>query len=213
MFVVDDALDAVLLGSFFFGLVFSAVSLLVGIADLGLGHHGADGGDTGHGGEHGHHLAFLNVGTILAFLTWFGGVGYLVRHALGWFAISSVILGIGAGLAGGYVIAWSLRRLRAGEQVLRAEDYRLPGTIGRITSSIREGGTGEVLFQQGGVRHALAARTVDGTPLPKGAEVVIMREERGIAYVQPWEALVGERPTPPREPADRAASHPPPREA
>jgi hypothetical protein len=33
----------------------------------------------------------------------------------------------------------------------------------------------------------LGARTEDGSAIDKGAEVVISRYEKGIAYVKPWE--------------------------
>ena len=45
MFTINDWLDAILLGTFFFGLIFSVASLIMGVADLGWGqaHHGHDG--------------------------------------------------------------------------------------------------------------------------------------------------------------------------
>jgi hypothetical protein len=52
---------------------------------------------------------------------------------------------------------------------------------------IREGGTGEIIFPIGGVRRCAGARSDDGTPIERGAEVVIARYEKGIAYVKRWE--------------------------
>ena len=74
---------------------------------------------------------------------------------------------------------------------MRPEDYRLPGQIARVTSSIREGGTGEVVYIQGGVRQVAAARSANGTPIARGVEVVILRNEKGIVYVDVWDQLVG----------------------
>jgi len=56
-----------------------------------------------------------------------------------------------------------------------------------VNVPIRAGGTGEIIFSQAGTRRAAGARSDDGTALPKGAEVVITRYEKGIAYVRRWE--------------------------
>ena len=61
------------------------------------------------------------------------------------------------------------------------------GTIARVNSPIREGGTGEIVFSQAGVRRCAGARRDNGKALEKGREVVIARVDRGIAYVAPWE--------------------------
>jgi hypothetical protein len=44
----------------------------------------------------------------------------------------------------------------------------------------------------GGTRRSDGARSLDGSPIQRDAEVVIVRYERGIAYVQPWNAFVEE---------------------
>ena len=187
MFSVNDGVDALLLGMFFFGLLFTLGTLLLGVADLGIGH----GHDVGHG-DHGGHDASgaLNLGVILAFITWFGGVAYLARNGLGIPLLFSLVIGFAAGVLGGMVIFRLLRLVRSKETVLRSEDYRLPGVIARVTSSIRENGTGEVVYVQQGVRQVAAARSATGLPIPRGAEVVILRFERGIVYVDLWDNLI-----------------------
>jgi hypothetical protein len=183
---VNDALDAVLLGAFLFGLLFTAVSLLFGALDLGIG-------DGGHGhGDHGGHdgSSPLTVGSILAFLAWFGGVAYLLRTGLGVQAAISLVIGIGAGLAGGWIIYRVLRLLAADEQVLSAESDRAAMAAGRVLSSIRSGGIGEIVYELRGGRQTSPARTVDGSALPAGAEVIVLRREGGVAVVQSWEAAL-----------------------
>jgi hypothetical protein len=195
MFTVNDLLDAILLGSFFFGLIFSALSLLLGIVDLGIDHGGHDAGLNGSGHHHVGHdsVAPLTIGTILAFLTWFGGVAYLARNGLGLYSAVSVILGLAGGIAGGYAVSWLLKKVRQAEQD-RAELWGSePGTIGRVSSSIRAGGTGEIIYEARGVRHVAAARSATGEPIPRGVEVVILRTDRGIAYVEPWDRLLQSR--------------------
>lgn len=194
MFVVNDFLDAVLLGCFFFGLIFSGLSLFLGIADLGFGHdasphQGAPG--SSHGNDSG--LSPISVGSILAFLTWTGGVAYLLRNGADAQAAVSVVLGIGAGLIGAYAVYLMLKKVRASEAgLMRSEDYAMPGVIGRVTSSIREGGTGEIVYEQAGVRQVSGARASDGTAIPRGTEIVVHRLQGGIAYVEPWSSFVGD---------------------
>jgi hypothetical protein len=73
---------------------------------------------------------------------------------------------------------------------MRAEDYRLPGQIARVTSSIREGGTGEIVYVQQGRRQVAAARSERSVPIAQGTEVVILRVDKGISYVELWDQLI-----------------------
>ena len=193
MFPVNDALDAILLGTFFFGLLFTVGSLLLGVADLDFGHdsdvgHGADAG-IDHGGWHVSGL--FNVSSLLAFVTWFGGVGYIARNGFGVWAPVAVIVGLLGGLAGAAVISWFLIRvLRNNSRELDPRDWEQVGVIARVTSSIRPSGFGEVVYEQQGVRQVSAARADGDRAIPRDTEVVIMRVERGVAYVQPFEELL-----------------------
>src|SRR5438105_259289 len=73
----------------------------------------------------------------------------------------------------------------------RAE-YEPVGALGKLSSVIREGGIGEMIYSQQGSRRSIAARSEDGTGIPKGTEVVITRYEKGIAYVRRWDELAGQ---------------------
>src|SRR5216684_1062872 len=63
----------------------------------------------------------------------------------------------------------------------------MEGSLGTISMPIRENGTGEIIFSMAGVRRCSGARSDDGKAIEKGAEVVIERYEKGIAYVKRWE--------------------------
>jgi hypothetical protein len=67
------------------------------------------------------------------------------------------------------------------------------GVLGRLNIPIRPGGTGEMIYSQGGTRRVAGARSEDGAAIPKGAEVVVTRYEKGIAFVRPWEEFAGDR--------------------
>ncbi len=195
MFSVNDWLDGILLGAFFFGLVFSVAALLLGFADLSLG--GAHIGHGDHGGHDG--PSTLNIGVILAFITWFGGIAYLLRDGLNLFAPLSVLVGLAFGVLGGYLMRRLFLYARSQETIMNPDDYRLPGVIARVTSSIRESGTGEVMYVQMGIRQVAAARAEKRVAIPKGTEVVILRRDKGIVYVDLWDNLV-DRPDSSRDP-------------
>lgn len=191
IFEIHDALDAVLLGSFLFGLVFSTLTLIVGAADVGVGHIG-HGGGAHAGGHDADHVAPLSIATVLAFLTWFGGAGYFFRNGVNWSTWSSLLGGAVLGLAGAALIYKLLTVVRHGERVLDPSAERIVGSLGRITSSIREGGTGEITYEHRGIRQTSAARSADGAAIGRGNEVVVLRYERGIAFVAPFDQLYQE---------------------
>lgn len=197
MFPINDLLDAILLGSFFFGLIFVVFTLVLGA--VGGGGSDSGGSDVGGHGDAGagHHgldlLGFLNVSTILAFVGWFGGAGYLVRNGLGWVAPIALFIGVLAGLAGAAAVTWFLRKVIApADEAMDQRDYELPGTLARVSSSIRADGTGEIVYEQQGYRQVSAARGMNGAAVGRGIEVVILETRSGIAYVQPWTELIEE---------------------
>jgi len=195
MFPINDALDAVLLGTFLFGLLFTVGTLLLGVADLGM-DHGADHGGFDHGGaDHGigeHSFASLfNVSSILAFITWFGGVGYLVHAGLGWHWIFAIVFAIAGGIAAGWFVLLFFRRiLRSPDDVLDPHDYERVGVLARVTSSIRSGGVGEIVWEQRGTRMVTSARSSNEEPIGRGTEVLILKVDRGMAIVEPFDGLL-----------------------
>jgi membrane protein implicated in regulation of membrane protease activity len=172
---VRDPADAVLLGLFLFGLLLTGATLLLGIADLGVHHAHAD--DTGP--------LPVSPGAFLVFLSWLGGVGYVLRRAADWPLIAALPVAALLGIGVAAVVQRAVRKLSNPEgSVLKPEQYRLPGTLGRVSSSIRAGGTGEVIYEQGGVRQVVAARAAGAQELQRGTEVIVLSVDRGIATVQ-----------------------------
>jgi membrane protein implicated in regulation of membrane protease activity len=172
--------------------------LQVGSAGHGGGVHGgghAGGGHAAHGAHSGQadaDLSPINFATVTAFLAWFGGTGYiLTRYSTLWFLVA---LGLACllGLAGAAVVFWFFSKLMRTEHVMDPADYDMVGVLGRVTSGIREGGTGEIVYVQGGTRHAVGARSEDGPGIAKEEEVVVTRYEKGIAYVRRWKDLAQE---------------------
>ena len=136
----------------------------------------------------------FNFVTLTAFLAWFGGTGYLLtRYSTLWVGMG-LLLSVFSGLLGGGIIFLFLSKvLMSDEENMNSADYEMVGVLGRVTSSIREGGTGEILYSQVGTRRVCGARSEDGSAVQKGTEVMVTRYEKGIAYVQLWSEMSGER--------------------
>ena len=99
-------------------------------------------------------------------------------------------LAVLSGLAGAAIVFWFLFKvLLKYDRDLDPADYEMVGVLGRLSSTVRENGTGEMIFSQDGVRRAASARSEDGRPIARGVEVVVTRYERGIAYVRAWEEI------------------------
>jgi hypothetical protein len=192
------------------GLVLSVLACVGGFGHLQLGHFQLGHFHGGHfppGHAHAGHLhaqasghdsslSPLNGFTLLAFLCWFGGAGYLLRRFSPLWGAGVFALALVSGLVGAGIIFWFLARvLLPRERVLLAEDTEMTGVLARVSSPIREGGTGEIAYSQGGARRAAAARSEAGAPIERDVEVVVLRYERGIAYVRPWSELEGPPPT------------------
>lgn len=136
------------------------------------------------------HFSFFNPMTLAAFLTWFGGTGYLLESFRHIWVFTGLLLSSLAGLAGALIVFWFVAKvLMKNERDLDPLDYEMVGVLGRVSSSIRPGGTGEMIFLQEGIRRPCAARCETGESLPRGVEVVVTRYERGVAYVKLWDEL------------------------
>jgi membrane protein implicated in regulation of membrane protease activity len=138
-------------------------------------------------------LPWFNFGTIAAFLAWFGGVGYLLQRYYSLWFVVTLALAIASGVGAAAVVFWFLVKvLLAREAPLNPADYEMIGMLGKLSMSIRAGGTGELIYSQEGTRRVAGARSEDGAAIAKGTEVMVTRYEKGIAYVRAWEDVVAE---------------------
>jgi len=192
---------------FLVGFSLSALALLAGSVHLHLPHVHLHGGGLHIGGRGGFArgamvrggaaqkggLSWFNFGTIAAFLAWFGGTGFLLERYYHVWVVIAMGAALASGLGASAVVFWFLARvLMANETALDAADYDMIGVLGKLNIPIREGGTGELIYSQQGTRRVAGARSETGIAIPKGAEVVVTRYEKGIAYVRPWEEMAGD---------------------
>ncbi|HZS27987.1 MAG TPA: NfeD family protein [Candidatus Angelobacter sp.] len=184
---------------FYFGLAMSALSLFSGAFHLHLPakwhlpfhahHHGGffrfrfgakSGGNTMD-------IPFFNMSTMMAFLCWFGGMGYVLTHySTVWFVVA-LLASIMTGLGGASIVFWFLVKvLLRYELPLDPADFEMVGVVGALIMPIRLNGTGELVYSQQGTRRVVGAKSEDGQAIAKDSEVVVTRYENGIAYVRPW---------------------------
>jgi membrane protein implicated in regulation of membrane protease activity len=211
----DLRVTSLFLGCFAFGLIFTVASFLIGALDgshihlpgfnLQGGHqstgmhpaagHGALGS---HGSGSGITISPFNLTTGSAFLTWFGGAGYLLSRYSGLTTFFITLIATTIGLAGGGLVFVAVARLLLPRLTeMRPEDYRLEGAVAKVTASIRPGGTGEIVFTLGGSQKIESARGLADDVLDKGTEVVIHHVAGGIAYVERWDKFAEQNALPP----------------
>lgn len=173
--------ETLYLALFVFGLAMTGVSFFVGHVHLPFGIHL----------PHVSHVGPMNPTTMVIFLTWFGATGYLVTHYHSGAAGLAFTAAIGAGLLGaGLMYVSVVRTFLENEHSLRDEDFEMVGILGHISVPVREhGGTGELIYSQQGTRRSCGARSEDGSRIERGTEVVVLRYEKGIAWVRPWSEL------------------------
>lgn len=196
---------------FLAGLMLSFISLLGG-----MGHFGGDMGShvhvphvhvphAGHiphvhiphatgapdaSGVGGSEIPWWNTFSVMIFLCWFGAAGFLLTKYGSFVAGMVVVLAGICGIAGGAIIFLFLTRvLMPHDRELTADETDVIGVVGRVSSPIRAGGTGEIVYQQLGATCSAIARAEDGGAIGKEEEVFVVRYEKGIAYVRRWEDL------------------------
>jgi membrane protein implicated in regulation of membrane protease activity len=182
------------------GSIWTVATALLGGLHVGhhAHHHGAHAGHGAHCHAHSSDLgywlsAMITPASLAVFLAWFGGVGFLLtRHTglLFWIDLSIAAL---FGVLGAWLLAAFLNFLQKREKPLDPTDYEMVGVLGKISSPIRPDGVGELIYIRDGARTPVCARSEDGSSIWRGEEVVVMRFEKGIAYVRTWDAMLQEK--------------------
>ncbi len=198
---------------FLVGFALSLLSFLFGALHLHLPHHPSVHGVFHHGAAHAPSMARAGAGaahagkglagrqkggaspvnfmTVCAFLAWFGGVGFLVTRYYALAAFAAVGAALAGGLTGSSIVFVFLAKfLLPHETQLDPADFEMVGTLATVTLPIRSEGIGEIQFSQEGTRRSASARSEDGQALERGAEVVVARYERGMAYDKRFEEMV-----------------------
>jgi membrane protein implicated in regulation of membrane protease activity len=189
---------AVFLGCFVIGFASSVLSFVLTPLRLHVhlhlpfAHHPiAPHAGLAHGGHAG--VSPINFATLMAFLAWFGGTGYLLMSQFLWLTMPALVLATLSGGAGAFAVFWVMAHvLWSPHENMQSADYQMVGVLGRVGHAIRGGGIGELIYSHGGTRHSCGARSADGTTVERGTEVVVTAYDRGIAYVRRWDELSGD---------------------
>lgn len=177
------------LGSFIVGLL-----LMVGSMLWGVERRSRTPVSTSQGG-HQTVRARLTVPNLGAFLTLFGVAGYPLYRYGGLGVVSTLalaaVVGVAAVVGASLVIArWAVPGVAA-ETV--DERYLLQGQPARITRVVRDSSGApasyEVAYEVEGLQRTAQARSLDGTVLDDGSDVIIERIEDGYAYVEAWSVV------------------------
>jgi len=114
--------------------------------------------------------------TVASFITTFGGLGVLTTQVFGVDPRWSLLWATGGGLAaGGLMYAFTsqfLVRSQASSELKRSE---LVGLQAEVTVPIGESSTGQVTYVTKSGRMSSMARSADGTAIPRGQFVTIVR--------------------------------------
>jgi membrane protein implicated in regulation of membrane protease activity len=133
-------------------------------------------------------LSWVNPLTIAAAALWFGGAGLVAEGVLpgAMLGVTLAVAVVAALLGAALVRALMAALVRSSTPPLHDGAV---GAIGVINAPIRLDAVGEVIYTLEGLRRSAPARSVDGRPMPRGVDVVIVRRERGIAWVAPLDPL------------------------
>lgn len=154
-----------------FGFVILLLMLLAGDVlggdhDAGFDHGGLDHGVEGGG------PSIFSVRIMASFVTAFGVGGVVARYyGLSHPAASGVGVVAGAVMS---TLVYEFARILYSQQA--SSELHMTGLIGRtaeVTVPIPDGGVGQIAVTSGGESSEHIARSADGRPIPRGAEVTI----------------------------------------
>jgi membrane protein implicated in regulation of membrane protease activity len=133
----------------------------------------------------------VRVPVLASLCTTFGLIGYFLARTTQ--LHGAVVTAVGAAAAGVAVLsAVLLVRRWAVPRALRDapdERYALQGHVAKVVEPIGPDTQGEVAYEVDGRRFSCAAQSLDGSPLPTGADVVIERVEDGVVFVEDWKRV------------------------
>jgi hypothetical protein len=139
-------------------------------------------------------FTFLNPTAIVLFLLWFGFFGYVFHNSTNLLLPLALILAAASGLVIAAIFLLLIQRIFGNSEGATVQDIAdRVGLLGKVSTTIQENSIGEIIYvSPGGMRKAIPARSVDGTPIARDQEVVVINYQRGIAEVDTWEHFVNQ---------------------
>lgn len=120
-----------------------------------------------------------------------GAVGYLFTKYSHTGTATTLALAAIAGAAGwtGMTLLMARWALRGPLSDPHEEIEELQGTIATVTRQIADSTPGEISYSFRGTTVSAPARSIDGSPVPAGTEVVIDTIQDGVANVELWSVV------------------------
>ena len=129
-------------------------------------------------------LSWISPLTLAAAALWFGAAG-LLTEALG--ATVALLLAIVAAVLGAALVRGLMAAfVRASTPPLRLTGE---GALATVNVTIRPDAPGEVIYTLEGLHRSVPARSEEGHLIPRGTTVVVLRREKGFAWVTPLDPL------------------------
>jgi hypothetical protein len=130
----------------------------------------------------------VNPPTIAALAAGFGAGGYLLHShtSMNRWLVLVIALAIGAAAFAGMTVLmakWALRRPSSIH-----EEEEVNGQVARVTREVTAD-EGEITYFAWDQEHVLEARSIDGSAIPVGEEVVVDVVEDGVARVELWSVV------------------------
>lgn len=174
------------LAAFLTGLLLGVYAMIRGVERIGSGRRSPELDALGR--PVGASRMALTAPTVGAFATVFGITGYLLWRYTTLASPTQLAVGVGVAVLGTVVATRLVTRwaTQAAEEDVVDERYLLQGHPAQVVSAIEPTSAGKIAYLVGGKRYATTARSLDGTAVAVGTEVVIDRVEDGVAYVELW---------------------------
>jgi hypothetical protein len=107
---------------------------------------------------------------------------YLLGFGVIGMATGSIGIALVGALVPAFLVAYAIHRALPEARPVRGQAW--VGESARVTVSIPESGIGRIAGTSGGARRICPARTIDGLPLPLGAQVWVVDVQKGVAVVE-----------------------------
>lgn len=174
------------LTAFLTGLLLGVYAMIRGVERIGTGRTSPELDAMGR--PIGASRIALSAPTLGAFATVLGVTGYLLWRYSTLAIPAQLTIGLATAVIGTVVATAAVRRWArlAAEHDVVDERYLLQGHPAQVVTAIGQTNAGEIVYHVGGKRYSATARSLDGTSVAVGTEVIIDRVDGGTAYVEPW---------------------------
>jgi hypothetical protein len=168
----------------------------VGVDHAGGFEHTA-GADAGHsadlgnnsGAQHGYDSADtpspFNPLVIASAISTFGAVGIISMKGFGISGLMSTVISLGFAGAIGAALFFGIVKFMYGSQSNSIYSLdELAGAEAEVITPVPEKGLGEIAYVANGIRYTQSARSMEGSPIKRGATVIIREIAGNVAVVQ-----------------------------